>query len=100
MGWERSDSQLRDAQPIISYNYGVNNKERIKQSLVVAIKAGIFCGLLFTIISALFSSQITTMFISNENVVHSITSKGLPLFAMGFIPFAINIVAVGYFQSI
>ena len=93
-------SIAQSAQPIISYNYGVRSSERVRQSLTVALKTALFCGLVLTLITYLFSSQIVSMFISSEFAAHKIASAGLPLFAVGFIPFAINIVVVGYFQSV
>ena len=40
------------------------------------------------------------MFIDRSYPAYEIASKGLPLYATGFIFFAINIVSIGYFQSV
>ncbi len=94
-------SIAQSAQPIISFNYGIGSSIRIKQSLFVALKTALICGSLLTLGTVCLSSQIVSMFIGdNSGHVHKIASAGLPLFAVGFIPFAINIVIVGYCQSI
>ena len=40
------------------------------------------------------------MFIDRSYPAYEIASKGLPLYATGFIFFAVNIVSIGYFQSV
>ena len=40
------------------------------------------------------------MFIDRNYPAYEIASKGLPLYATGFIFFAVNIVSIGYFQSV
>lgn len=40
------------------------------------------------------------MFIDRSYPAYEIASKGLPLYATGFVFFAINIVSIGYFQSV
>ena len=48
----------------------------------------------------MFAHPITEMFISSEYPAHHIAAEGLPLFASGFVFFGINIVSIGYFQSV
>ena len=93
-------SIAQSAQPLISFNYGIKSSARVQESLTIALKTALFCGLFLTALTMLFSSQIASMFISSDVAAHKIASAGLPLFAIGFIPFAINIVIVGYFQSV
>ena len=49
------------------------------------------------VLNSLFSTEIVSMFITEDNEARRIAIKGLPLFAFGFIPFAINMISVGYF---
>ena len=93
-------SIAQSAQPLISFNYGIQSRDRVRQSLFIALKTALFFGLSLTVATMLFSAQIASMFISSEVEAHKIATAGLPLFAVGFIPFAINIVIVCYFQSI
>lgn len=94
------NSIAQSAQPIISYNYGANNMDRVRQALVVALKTVLICGTFLVAMTSLLSSQIVSMFIDSSAPAHAIASKGLPLFALGFIPFAVNMVSIGYFQSV
>lgn len=40
------------------------------------------------------------MFIDRSYPAYDIAVKGLPLYATGFVFFAVNIVSIGYFQSV
>ena len=94
------NSIAQSAQPIISYNYGANLKGRVKETLRVALKTALICGSTLIIITIGFDSYIVSMFISSSAPAHAIATHGFPLFALGFLPFAVNIVSIGYFQSI
>ena len=64
------------------------------------MEAGGGCRVLLAVVTALFSAKIVSMFISSESPAHAIATKGLPLFAIGFVPFAVNMISIGYFQSV
>jgi putative MATE family efflux protein len=90
----------QSAQPIISYNHGLHETARVRRAYLLALKTAIGCGAIFAFITALFSSEIVSMFIDRSYPAYEIASKGLPLYATGFVFFAINIVSIGYFQSV
>lgn len=90
----------QSGQPIISYNFGIRNKERIKRTVRIMIQTALGCGICFFIITAIFSRQIVSLFIAESYAANHIASSGLPYFAAGFIFFAINMVGIGYYQSI
>ena len=48
----------------------------------------------------LFDEQIVAMFMKSSYASYGIAVSGLPLFALGFIFFAINIVSIGNFHSV
>ncbi|MEG1998968.1 MAG: MATE family efflux transporter [Bacteroidales bacterium] len=91
---------IESAQPIISYNHGANKKQRAKDAFSLALKTAVICGTIFCILTFLFSSEISSMFIDSDAPAHEVAALGLPLFAIGFIPFAVNIISIGYFQSV
>jgi len=66
----------------------------------LALKTAIGCGTVFALVTIFFSSEIVSMFIDRSYPAYEIASKGLPLYATGFIFFAVNIVSIGYFQSV
>lgn len=94
------DAIILSGQPIISYNFGIKNKTRITQTLRLMLKTALCCGISFFIITALFRHQIVALFINPEYAAYQIAVKGIPYFAFGFIFFAINMVGIGYYQSI
>lgn len=90
----------QSGQPIISYNFGIQNRGRVSQTVRLMIKTAIICGVSFFALTALFSREIVSLFIDEGEAASHIAVKGLPYFAFGFIFFAINMVGIGYYQSI
>lgn len=90
----------QSGQPIISYNFGIRNKERVKRTVRLMIKTALTCGTCFFILTALFSRHIASLFIGEDYAAHRIAAEGLPYFAAGFIFFAVNMAGIGYYQSI
>lgn len=91
---------IQSAQPIISYNYGAGQNDRVKDALALALKTAALCGLLFFGVSWLFAPEIVGMFLSPDAPAYDIAVKGLPWFAAGYPFFGINVVTIGYYQSI
>lgn len=90
----------QSAQPIISYNYGLGEMARVRRTYILALKTAICCGFIFGLSTFFFSPQIVSMFIDPSYPAYDIAVKGLPLYATGFVFFAVNIVSIGYFQSV
>lgn len=87
-------------QPIISFNYGIANRTRIRKALTLALKISLGFGFVLFLLTALFSDTVASMFIDSSSPVHALASKGLPLISLCFIPLAVNVVTVCYMQSI
>lgn len=94
------NATAQSAQPIISYNYGAGLINRVRQTLRLAISTAIVCGLIVTAIFVTDSRLLTGLFISLDTNAASIATNGLPLFAMSFVFYVINLTCIGYFQSI
>lgn len=90
----------QSAQPIISYNYGIHNRKRIFSATRIAITSAVACSLVIFGVTYLYSNEIASLFVDTSSAAHSIASAGFPIYALCFVPCAINIVAVMYFQSI
>lgn len=90
----------QSAQPILSYNFGAGDEARVRSAFRLALKTAVLCGLVFFALTAMFSHQIVSLFIDSAYPAYDIAVAGLPLFASGFIFFAVNIVSIGYFQSV
>ena len=90
----------QSAQPILSYNFGAGNGVRVRKAFRLALLTALVAGLAFFGATALFSREIVAMFIDSAYPAYDIAVRGLPLFASGFVFFAVNIVAISYFQSV
>lgn len=90
----------QSAQPILSYNFGAGHPERVRAAFRLALLTAISCGIIVFAVTALFSSPIASWFINSRYPAHDLAVEGLPLFASGFVCFGINIVSIGYFQSV
>lgn len=94
------NSIAQSAQPIISYNYGTEELHRVRAAFTLAVKTALICGIVFCLLTFLFSYQVASMFLDSDAPAHDIAAVGMPLFAIGFIPFAVNMISIGYFQSV
>ena len=73
---------------------------RVRKTYLLALKTAVGCGICFALITIFCSREIVAMFIDRSYPAYDIAVKGLPLYASGFVFFAINIVSIGYFQSV
>lgn len=90
----------QSAQPIISYNFGAGDVERVRRTFRLALGTALVCGLISLLVTAIFRRQIVSLFLDRVSPAYDIAVQGLPLFALGFLFFAVNIVTIGYFQSV
>lgn len=90
----------QSVQPIISYNYGLNETGRVRRAYLLALKTAVGCGAGFALATAFCSREIVGMFIDRSFPAYDIAVAGLPYYATGFVFFAINIVSIGYYQSV
>lgn len=87
-------------QPIIGYNYGAKNNDRVVKTLKYGLLIGmVFSTMVFSMLE-LFPSQFLSMFLSKDSSTLDIAVVGLRIF-IGMLPFlSINLMGVAYFQSI
>ncbi len=90
----------QSAQPILSYNYGASQPERVRSAFRLALMTAIGCGMTAFLVTELFTEHIVGLFVEQGCMAYNIALHGLPLFAAGFVCFGINIVSIGYFQSV
>lgn len=90
----------QSAQPIISYNFGAGQPERVRKALHLAIRTALICGISFFIITVLCRQNIVSLFIDRSYAAFDIAVNGIPYFGIGFIFFAFNMIGIGYYQSV
>ena len=90
----------QSTQPIISYNYGAGQWIRVKQAFRLSLKFAIICGALACLVTIVLCPAVVSLFLGSTGNAREIAIQGIPYFALGFLFFALNIVCIGYFQSI
>ncbi|MDE5869797.1 MAG: MATE family efflux transporter [Muribaculaceae bacterium] len=90
----------QSAQPIISYNYGLNAKPRVVATERLAIISAIICGTIVMLSFILFPKALVGLFLPGESEAAVIAVNGFPYFSLAFIFFIFNLTAIGYFQSV
>lgn len=95
-----SNAVAQSSQPIISYNYGARDWNRVMSTLVIAIKAAVVCGLLISGIMWIGAPALAAVFLPSEVPAFALAVHGLPILGTCALFFAINICFIGYYQSI
>ncbi len=90
----------QSALPIISYNHGAGQHDRVRRTLKLSLQGGLLCGILISICVALGAPLLVSLFLSSTEKAWQLAVDGLPLFATGITFFTLNIVLIGYEQSI
>ncbi len=90
----------QSAQPIISYNFGTGNKDRVGSAFRVSLVAVLFCGLVSTSAFVLFPQLLVGLFLPLDNAAAHIAINGFPYYGIGFAFFILNLSAIGFYQSV
>lgn len=87
-------------QPIISVNYGANKTYRVMSGFNFARKIAFVSGVVFYIIGVSNPEFIARIFSNNIEGILDITCSGIRIYFLAFIVMGINIVSIGFVQSI
>lgn len=90
----------QSAQPIISYNYGLDERIRVVATERLAIITAIACGAVVTLAFNFFPDMMVGLFLDRHTEAAEIAVAGFPLYSIAFIFFIFNLTAIGYFQSV
>lgn len=85
--------------PIAGYNYGANQKKRVKQSIYTAIKYAAGLATLVFVLLMIFPEPITKLFTTDAQVVEETPSAMRWVFAATPI-IALQLIGAAYFQAI
>ncbi|MGL5972850.1 MAG: MATE family efflux transporter [Oscillospiraceae bacterium] len=85
--------------PIISYNFGQQNYDQIKNVFKICIKFILFTSIFMFLISFLFRDIIISVFASNDKEVFDITKNGFTLFSIAYLFSGFSIFASGLFTA-
>lgn len=94
-----SNAVAQSSQPIISFNYGCSQWERVRQSLNIALVTACICGGAISAGMWTGAGLLSGIFMASTEEAYHLAVKGLPLLGLCALPFAINITFIGYYQS-
>ncbi|MFR9546874.1 MAG: MATE family efflux transporter [Rikenellaceae bacterium] len=89
----------QSAQPIISSNFAGNLTGRVHESFRIALIYSIVIGAALVLGMTLLAPAVVGLFLEKGTYASDLAIHGASLFSIGFIPFAINMVVIGYLQS-
>ena len=88
------------AQPVVSVNYGANQKERYQIVGKLGLKVSLISGLVCFGICALFPSQMVSLFMKVTPGVAEIAPYIIRVYAISYLPMAISLFITAYLQSV
>lgn len=86
--------------PIISYNHGSGDEHRIDQTVKLSLVLAVVLGLAMTLGGIFGSGPLVSLFLKRGTAAWSICEAGLPLFSLSYVFFTMNVVMVGFLQSL
>lgn len=95
-----SNAVAQSAQPIISFNYGAGQTGRVAKTLGLSLITGAICGAGVSLIMWLAAPLLAAIFLPTDTTAFTYAVHGLPLFGLSAVLFSLNIVMIGYYQSI
>ncbi len=90
----------QSAQPIISYNLGLNLTERLRKTVKITLTTAVLCGTVALLAFVICPKALVGLFVDMDSEAARIAVEGFPLFATGFVCFTTNLSAIGYYQSV
>lgn len=88
------------AQPIIGYNYGAKNYDRVKQTLKYAMVAATAIAVVGFVFVELFSVQIIRIFNTTDENLINMGSKGLSIFLLMLPIVGVAVVGTNYYTAV
>lgn len=89
----------QSALPIISYNHGMDNRDRIRRTLDMSLKVAAVFGILACTVSIFGKDSIVGLFIPDNGLAARIADGGFSYYSLCFAFLLLNLVLIGYLQS-
>lgn len=90
----------QSALPMVSYNYGAGNEERVSETFSMSVWIAAVFGILISLLGMSASSTISGFFLSPADPAYNIASRGFHYYSMCFVCLILNVVLIGYLQSL
>lgn len=90
----------QSALPIISFNYGAGNEKRVSKTFKLSMRVTAAFGILLTLLGISAAPTIAEIFLSPDDPAFMIATSGLPYYSLCFMFLVMNVVLIGYLQSL
>lgn len=85
--------------PLISYNYGSGNVERLKKLFRISMQLCVATGILMSVGTFLCSHQLAAIFAPVESNVYTLATAGLHIYAFSYLFKGLNIFSSAFFTA-
>ena len=86
--------------PIISYQYGADNKEELKNLYRKSKRIMLSAGLCMTLLAELLGGKIAVLFVGYDEALHQLTEHAFHVYSLNFILCGFNIFASSFFTAL
>jgi putative MATE family efflux protein len=90
----------QSALPIISYNKGIGDSQRIRKTIRLCLTVAFVTGTLMSAAGMIFCPQVVSLFQDKSMASYRIAVDGFPYMSTAFLFFTLNIVIIGCYQSL
>lgn len=91
---------VQSAQPIVSFAHGAGSRTRLSESFRLIMRFSLLVGLLTAALFFLAAPYIPRLFLDVADSAYTICANGIPYFSLGIVFLVLNIVWIGYMQSV
>lgn len=91
---------VQSIQPIISFAHGAGDRKRLAEARGIALRSALLAGMFSTLLLTVGARWITMIFISEGENAFDLSVTGMPYFGISGLVITLNLVIVGYLQSI
>ena len=81
-------------------NYGQSNPDRVRHTLRLSLALTAVSGLIISILGMLAFRPLISLFLAEGSHAFNVCADGFPLFAISFVFFSLNVVIIGFYQSV
>lgn len=91
---------VQSGQPIVSFAYGAQNTARLTEARQMMLRWALTAGVVVSALMYLCAGLIANLFLEVTEPAYHICVEGLPYFGLGVLFVTLNIVLIGYMQSV
>lgn len=86
--------------PIISYHYGAQNHNELKNLFEKSLKLVLGAGVFLTLLAEIFNKPLVSIFASYDAELFAMTSHGFRLYCVAFLAMGLNVWGSAFFTSL